>query len=941
MTHKFKQTMVAQIVVATLCAANAFSMAAIAQENDGTSANVPSPSSNQNNQTQSTGPDSQVEVVEVTGIRASLAENLNRKRFSDTFTDSIVAEDIGKLPDDNLAETLQRVAGVQIEKEDGEGVNVTIRGIRQNRIEVNGRTLISPFGRGTNRNLMNYFPSEIVRSVSVDKVLTADMTDGALGGTINITTRKPLDRKGLWGGASVEGSHADLNGDQGIKFSSIISDSFLDNTFGLSLGLVYEDRDITEDRFSTNGDWRQTTKPFNKPENFDAAVVSAVPVPYYYAYDLRYQRKQEMRDNTAVTLAAQWLPTNNLSINADILWAESNKDRTRVWVGAILDKELDDDHVPGSWVFSEDDSRVAGEIQTGVIQQNLEGAQQPENFVTGGLNASYDFDNGAKLFLEVAHTSSENKFDQQYVQLNNSGNSFSYDFRNTAIPEVQLPDLSNKEVLTGAVVYDRRTVNMAEETAFRVDLDYPLDGIFTAVKAGARISNITAERHKIGKRGEGPLVDGVDDPDRPFFTRDFSTTEVTSFNRMKIRSTDALATNWAQDAFRNFDLTDILPGAGLSNLPSSMWAIDPHLIGSGGLGFTDVFYDKEFERLPWEDSTVEDKINSAYVRADFELAGWVGNIGMRYAKTTTDVDKFAQLAGEYEKIVQSGSYSDWLPSFILKRDLAKNLVLRLGASKTITRPRTSNYQNADRINLVIDDPSTPDVDESDDSTASLANANLLPQRGSQADVSLEWYFAKSSALAVAAFYKDISNQVISDGYTGTIPGFGEQIFSITSRVNGEGGKIKGFEVAYQHNFSNMPFAWLDNTGTSINYTYLNNKTDEIDPRTDKSIGIQGVSTNSVNIQLFYEDKTLSARLLYNWRDEYFDRLDPFTSSTAITNRGEPSLSAAVRYKVMDNVVLELQAVNLLDNPKKDYALNDIAQYAETGRRYSLGINYKF
>lgn len=926
MGHIFKKSIVAQFVTATLFAASI--QATYAQQ--------------QNSDEQA----DELEVINIIGIRNSLAENLNRKRLSDTFTDAIVAEDIGKLPDDNLAETLQRVAGIQIEKEDGEGTGVTIRGIRENRIEVNGRTLISPFGRGTNENLMNYFPSEIVGAVEVSKVLTADMSDGALGGTINITTRKPLDKPGLWGGISAEGSYAELDGDDGIKLSGLVSNSFNDDTFGVMVGFVHEDRSITEDRFSTNGDWRSQTKVFNNPDNFTAEQIAAVPSPFYYTYDLRYQRKYEDRNKTAANVAIEWLATDDLSISADLLYAESESDRSRTWVGAILDKELDDDHVPLSWVFSDTDSRVAGDIQNGVIQQNAEGAQRPEDFLTGGINATWDAPSGLRVFTEIAFTESNSTFDQQYIQLNNTGNSFSYDFRSSDIPEVALPaSVADRSILTGATVYDRRTANEAKETSFRIDLDYPLDGNITAVKAGIKLSSIEANRYKIAKRGESPLVDGVDDPARPFFTRDFSTAEVTSFNRMKLRTgtlLDGTDPNfaWATNAAVNFDLSGVLPSANLTNLPSSMWIIDTHLIGNGGLGFSDTFYDKAFERIPWEDSNVEDSVNAIYVRADFDISGWQGNVGLRYARTTTDVNKFVNVAGAFQAFSDQGDYSDVLPSIVVKRDLTDDLVLRLGASKTIARPKTSNYQKSDNIVVRVDDPETPE-DESDDSTASIANSDLLPQRGVQYDVSLEWYFAKTSALAVAAFYKEIDNQVINDGKTGTLPGFGDQVFNITTTVNGGGGDITGFEVAFQHNFQDMPVDFLNNVGTSLNYTYLDNATDAIDPRTGEQLGIRGVSENSVNIQLFYEDESLSARLLYNWRDDYFDRLDPFSSTTAITNRGEPSLDAALRYNFSDNFTVEFQALNLLDSPKKEYALNDIAQYGETGTRYSLGASYRF
>ena len=875
--------------------------------------------------------DEDIEVIEITGIAASLEENLNQKRYSDTFTDAIVAEDIGKLPDDNLAETLQRVAGVQIEREDGEGANVTIRGIRENRVEVNGRTLISAYGRGSNAGLMSYFPSEIVGSVTVDKVLTADMTDGALGGTINIKTRKPLDKTGLWGGATVKGTYADLNDDSGYKLSGLMSNSFLDDTFGIMVGVVYEDRPITEDRFYSNGDWR-SRKPFNKPpESWGEDTINSVPNPYYYMYDLRYQRKEESREKSAVNLVAQWRPSDNLDINADVLYAEFDYDRHRGWISATTDHYLDS-YEKDSWVISEHDSRVAGTL-TNSVAGHHEGYQQPQDFLTGGVNATWYAENGATIFAEFAHTESESTADQQYISLTKKDVTFSYDLRGADVPLINLPDLSSSEGLIAGTFYDNRNVNSASEDSVRIDFTYPMDGIFTEVKVGARYSDINAEQYRIGKRGVGP----DDEPGG----RDFSNAEATSFTRVGLNTSEVINLGWAQDALIHMNFNDVLPSSGVQ-LPGDVVAIDTHKIGNGRFGYSDVFYDEPMQRFPETSSEVGDKVESAYLRFDYELSDWHGNVGIRYAKTTTEVNKFALVDGQYEVYEDEGSYSDVLPSLVAVRELADDLLLRLGASKTISRPATSNYAKADRINLVIDDPETPD-DESVNSTASLANPNLEPQRGEQYDASLEWYFDKQSALAFALFYKKLDNQVINESVETTIPGYGDQIFLVTTQTNGEGGKIKGFEVAYQQHFSSSTIDLLNNIGMSVNYTYLDNKTDETDPRTGESIGIQGVSTNSVNIQVYYEDEALSARLLYNWRDDYYDRLDPYSTTTAIDNKGQPSLDASIKYRLGNGFSMELQAINLLDSPKEEYAGWEqyVATYAETGTRYHLGLSYRF
>ncbi|MAN50399.1 MULTISPECIES: TonB-dependent receptor [unclassified Marinimicrobium] len=862
-----------------------------------------------------------LEEVVVKGIRGSLSENLDRKREADTFIDVIVAEDIGKLPDDNLAETLQRVPGIQVEREDGEGVNVTIRGIRNNRVEVNGRTLLSPFGRGTNAGIMNYFPSEIVGSVRTTKVLTADMTDGALGGTIDIKTRKPLDRKGFWGGASVEGTHSSLNDDQGVKLSAQASNSFANDTMGVMFGVVHEDRPITEDRFYSNGDWRQGP-PYSNPDN----NVLDITDPYYYQYDLRYQRKEEDREKSAVNGSFQWKPADNLDFNADLLYAEYDYARSRSWAGIILDKTLDN-YDPGTIVVDENDARVAGTLNT-KVESNHERYQGADSFLTGGLNVAWVGESGLEVFAEYAFGESETTRDQQFIQLytygeDGSGVPINFDIRATDIASVEIPDLSNPDDFTASTFYDSRNINEASEDSFRLDATYPMEGFFTSIKAGLRYSSITAVTAEYGKYGVSP----------------YDNAEVTSLTRAGLGNTAVPDADWLQNAAVTVDTSDVLSGSG-ANVPNQIVVVDTDRIGGGGFGFSDAFYDAPVSRFPNMDSEVEDSILSYYARADFEAWGWTGNFGVRYSDTSTTVNNYALVGAEYEPYEEEGSYQDLLPSLIAKRDLTEDLVLRLGVSESIARPDTRVLGATGRVNLIEDDPETPQ-DESEGSSASLPNPDLKPQRGTKYDASLEWYFSENSALAMALFYNSLDRQILNVTEPGTIPGYGDQIFAIRTQVNGTGGEIKGMELAFQHNFRDLP-GFLGNTGTSINYTYLENTTDEIDPRTGDPIGLQGVSENSVNIQLYYEDDKLSSRLLYNWRDDYFDRLG-FAGATAILNKGEPSLDASIKYYLTDSMSMEFQAVNLLDSPKSEYAGWEqyVATYAETGRRYSLGISFKF
>lgn len=870
---------------------------------------------------------SNIEEIVVVGISGSLRDALNQKRESDTFVDAIVAEDIGKLPDDNIAETLARVSGVQLERDAGEGVNVTIRGIRQNRTEVNGRTLISPEGRGSNAGLFNYFPSEVVGSVQVSKLLTADMADGALGGTINILTRKPLDYDGLWGGASVERTYNDLNSDDGTRASALVSSKFSNGTMGILFGATYEDRPITEDSAYSNGDWRSDV---TMPASWTLPDASNDNI--YYMYDVRYQRRTESRKKSAANAAFQWRPTENLDINADVLYAEYEYDRSRGWFSAQMNHPRAN-RVTNP-VITEHNHLVGGNVTNGTIATDHEGYQAPQHFITGGINATWKFDSGLRIFADVAHTKAKRTTDQQNIGVTKAGTNFSFDLVSGDVPLVSSTNM-NLDPLTFLVqgMYDRRTINEADENSFRLDIEYPMDGFFNKIMAGARVSDVSTGEMYIAKRGVS--VDPTNG--NPV---NWNEAEATSMVRAGIRTQPATGLPWAMAALRPFDFSGVLPGTGLS-LPPQITVLDTHLIGNGGFGFSDAFYNAPFERFPERTSTVDDMIAALYLRADFEIAGWQGNLGVRYARTETVIDNYALTAGEYVPFHSEGSYSDLLPSMVVKKDLTDDLVFRFGVGKTITRPPTGILGAVARINLVIDDPATP-ANEAESSSASLPNPNLKPQRGTNYDASLEWYFSDTSAVALGVFYKSLDNQIDTGFKTaGTIDGYGDQIFLITTPTNIAGGWIRGFEVGYQQQFSFLP-GLLANTGASINYTYLESETDDVDPRTDETLPIRGMSEDSINAQVYYEDERLSVRLLYNLRDNYYDRLDANTRGTSIWVKGQPSLDAAIRYRIGKNFSVELQAVNLLDSPEEEFAGFEqyVASYDVTGVRYSLGLSLR-
>src|SRR5690606_15562467 len=246
-------------------------------------------------------------------------------------------------------------------------------------------------------------------------------------------------------------------------------------------------------------------------------------------------------------------------------------------------------------------------------------------------------------------------------------NAFSFDLVSADVPLIDIANLDLDPTNYGVQgLYDRRTINEADENSFRVDVQYPLQGFFNKISAGLRLSDVSTLETYIAKRGVG--IDPTNG--RP---TDWNTAEATSMVRAGIPTQSPSNFDWAMAALRPVNLSRVLPGTGLS-LPSQMIVLDTHFIGNGGFGYSDAFYDAPFEKFPERTSTVEDTINALYLRADFEVAGWQGNIGVRYAETETVIDNFALVAGGYVPYHKAGSYSDVLPSLAVKKDVRDDMV---------------------------------------------------------------------------------------------------------------------------------------------------------------------------------------------------------------------------------------------------------------------------
>ncbi|WP_160152203.1 TonB-dependent receptor [Microbulbifer sp. ALW1] len=843
---------------------------------------------------------SEIEEVAVTGIRGSLQDAADRKRDSDTFIDAIVAEDIGKLPDNNVAESLQRVSGVQIRRTAGEGSSVAIRGLRQNRIEINGRSYVGPYGRGVddtsagggNQDVLRYLPSELISSLEVTKLMSADQIEGSLGGTVNVKTRKPLDNAGFNASAGLDLSRQDLNGDAAEKFSFLVSNSFADDTIGVQLSGVVGGRNAREDKFWNFGGWVPMSGVDNNGDGIDAFRMS----------DLRYQSSVDERDDDALNLVVQWQPSDKLNTYAEVLHTNSDTENYRDWVAANTSGNLADYN--GTAEFSGSDSLLSGTYNT-AIQGNVTRAQFDSTTTQFAFGGELMATERLMLSSELSHSKAELVEGQQFLRAQTDDSyEVSFDFGAGEFASLMLPgnvDFTDPSLYSYTVGFDRLFYFENEETAFRLDADYELGmGIFESIEAGVRWADMAAEKD--------------------FHEQVF---------RPGINAADPSVAGLWQSVNRG----NILGGSSGINFPGEYLVPD----ASGGPGYCANFVPDCAGPTPSPTNyyKVEDTITAAYLKANYftEVNGYAvsGHFGVRVASTDTTVNNTATLATDTgsELVAQSieESYTDVLPSAVMKVDLSENLLLRLGYADVIARP--------DTIDLAV----ALDVDPKE-GAASAGNPGLEPFRASQFDASLEWYFDNEAALTTGIFYKDVESFIVTETNQEVLPGFGDTPYLVTRQRNGEGGSVNGVEISYQQPFTFLPQPF-DGFGALVNYSWIDSSTGLENARTGEELPLIGLSENNFNVIAYYENDLLSARLAYNWRDEFVDKIG--AGGAAVFTEDFSSLDLSLRYNITDSVALDFEAINLTEEPEQKYVGTADARWihAEIGRRLTLGLSATF
>ncbi|WP_111642922.1 TonB-dependent receptor [Marinimicrobium alkaliphilum] len=923
-----------------------------------------------------------LEEVIVTGsFRDSLANALNQKRTAVGSQDSIMSEDIGKLPDMNLADSLQRVPGVAITREAGEGRQVSLRGLGPefNRVTINGMESASATDGlgGSNRNTgrafdFNVFASELFNRIDVHKTQESRNERGLAGG-IDLHTSKPFDFDGFNTFFSAQGLYNDLNEELTPRVAVMASNTFADDTMGLLVSLAYSERDVRVDGHTTVR-WQE-----NDALNGGDGFFPRIP---------RASTRSTSQERLGITTSFQFRPNDDFELTADLLVAK-------------LDSARD------SYEFQAAMQTATGSIQPQHLVLDTNTGGEPE-IVAASLE-------NVRVMSEAVREEAKNDFYQLTVK---SDWALSDNWTMSALVGTGQSDFSKPVENTMGMATDGRFAysyvngldprDTAQTSATR-NMDIP-HLWFDANPADASSWDTTNSDHYGMSlfRLRSAEIENKNNTAKVDFNYSLDYTSSLSFGlayrKFEMNTVDARSSGAQESYFNGPDgsvdgLTQNMPftnfGSGLgapAEFPRSSSWLSPDYnafmaeFGGGQAPVlndagTAVIYDPANPLVDGARSFgVTEEITSGYIQIDWEseFLGRTlrGNSGLRIAHTETTSSVFntlvfAEDAGAYDDTVidaltnatalptgerpnplnyfvnQEGSYTDVLPSLNLALDITDDLVGRFSFSRALTRAPLSNLSTAVNISVF-------------NGTVATGNPSLEPYRADQVDLGLEWYFANDAVLGGTVFWKDLTTDIsrestsrpltaqeitnynlqafIDDGRFAP-----EDEFVFNTPTNSRGDDLLGAELVYQQPFTNLP-GILSNTGIAANYTFIDAKQEYTFGGQTISAGRTGISKHSFNVVTYYEVDDWGTRLSYNWRDEYLLATGNRNGLDSEGRKAAAYLDMSAFYHVNDSLTVSFEALNMLDTFESDWVGVDNnlpVNYMHSGRQFMVGIRGSF
>ncbi|MET4685112.1 TonB-dependent receptor [Brevundimonas faecalis] len=860
-------------------------------------------------------PATEVDEVVVTGIRASLRQSIDTKRAADGIVDVVTAEDVGKFPSANVAEAITIIPGVTVDRAFGQGEKVSILGTDPalNRTLLNGQTvasadwfLLDQPGRTFNYALL---APQIVGKVEVFKTPEARIDEGSIGGTVDVSTRRPLDLAERTISGAVTWLYNDRSEEGDAQLSAMAGWRNADRTIGVLFSAQRAVDQLRRDGLESYGTIPASYYAGGNAENPGgnsiangnctgacAAALQANPnARGLNAFGTSYFEQE--RERNSYTAAVQWRPLPQLDLNFDWLRVDASYDNTaqamfafqgNTWnsLGALTDVQIDGGVITKAsfknalsvWDVQYREAAVTTD------SYRLDGKWTGDNWDLSGEFGYTKAEGGTQrqLFGEFLNWAdytvdftgapgTPGVLTYKNGNVLNNASAFSFDGGWGAGDPSVGPTGYNPG--WGGNIVSKPT--MDEETYFQADLGFDREGFFNRFQFGYKY-----RAHETDQKMSGVTVQVYGNPDN-----------ASLFDPQVAPGT----------YLRGFNVNDQMKGR--VHLNGAKLA---DYISSGGYlrpwqpkPTPTVFGNAEFTAQNWN---IQEDVNALYAQADFENERVRGNVGLRYVRTESESGGFTCVnqtatgcgttAADWKWSVSSKEYDDFLPSLNLAINAAEDVIVRVAAARVISRPNYADMSNYFWLSDQI-------------LTGGGGNPDLDPYKSTNLNLAAEWYFARNAILSGEIFYKKIDNYILQ--ITKPEQHFNQAqnavtTYQISRPINAGSADLKGATFAYQQNYAY-------GLGLLANYTY-------VDGSADNGQDLPFNSKHQVNISPFFESGPFSARVTYTWRSKYFTGVDRGDNMYV---RAYTGLDATAGYAFNERVSLTVSGQNLLDSEYYAYA----------------------
>ncbi|MBQ4844676.1 MULTISPECIES: TonB-dependent receptor [unclassified Pseudoalteromonas] len=816
----------------------------------------------------------EVEVIQVRGIRGSVVKSINTKRYANSIVDAVTSEDIGKFPDQNVAESLQRITGVSMSRNFGEGERISIRGTseNQNRTLLNGQAVgsadwwvDSSASRGFNYTML---PSEIVSGLEVYKSPEADIDEGSIGGTVIVRTRKPLDLDANKIAGSVLMQHSEISGETDPQVAGLYSWKDSEEKFGALISVFRQERNLRRDgieawswshRDITLEDGTEINNVYT-PGGGGSAMFTQERIRTGFNLTLQYRPS----DNTDITFNALDSTMEANNANQNFLWLPGYGNSQYTSLDVVEHDKVGKFAQAGTMGLSPDGNNILDE--TKIRNSKLK-------------TKSYDLklDHEGELWsssyhIGVTEGSGGTQTDRSVGWEGNAVHSFNASQKESIGTSYANDPADGSKWDLGFLRYDSNDA-LDKEYYLQTDFERPVDlAVFSKIKIGAKYRDHKRENVRLRSQTRTDLN---------WSLADYSFASPSDF-------LSGIGTN---DTLRNYAMTDL----------TTTRAAGDALDWQYGL-----LHDSNF--------AIKEEILAGYIKADIDVEGMRGNLGVRLVETQQTTGAYVGPADAKVWKEEDTSYFDILPSINLAIDLDEDMLLRFGAARVMTRPDYAAMTNATTYNT-------------ETRVGTGGNSKIDPYRATQFDIGYEWYFSEAGIFSAAIFYKDLQSTLGNNTQTEIFDGVP---IEISRPINGPSGTLQGLELGFQTELS-------EGFGISANYTYVDGESKDVD---GNDILIPGISESTFNFSTYYETETYSGRISYNYRTGYD------------TGRAWPGyqdaygqIDATLSYNVTENITAVFEAVNLTDEHTFSYQEEGVEHaltgvYAD-GRRFVAGIRFNF